>query len=55
VQYLSPGLDSAARWLPTPKGGFTLTLRLYVPKTAPRSALPPGQGSWVPPSLRRAR
>jgi hypothetical protein len=55
VQYLSPGLDSAARWLPTPKGGFTLTLRLYVPKTAPPSALPPGQGSWVPPSLRRAR
>lgn len=54
VQYLSPGLDNAARWLPAPKGGFTLTLRLYAPKTASPSALPPGQGGWVPPALRRA-
>jgi hypothetical protein len=54
VQYLSPGLDNAARWLPAPKGGFMLTLRLYAPKTTPPSALPPGQGSWLPPELRRA-
>lgn len=53
VQNLSPGLDNAARWLPTPKGSFTLSLRLYAPKTAPPSALPPGQGSWLPPPLRR--
>jgi hypothetical protein len=53
VQNLSPGLDNAARWLPAPKGGFALTLRLYAPKTAPPSALPPGQGTWVPPGLRR--
>ena len=53
VQNLSPGLDNAARWLPAPKGGFALTLRLYAPKTAPPSALPPGQGAWVPPGLRR--
>ena len=53
VQYLSPGLDNAARWLPAPKGGFMLTLRLYAPKTTPPSALPPGQGSWVPQALRR--
>ena len=53
VQNLSPGLDNAARWLPAPKGGFALTLRLYAPKTAPPSALPPGQSGWVPPGLRR--
>ncbi len=53
VQNLSPGQDHAARWLPAPKGGFALTLRLYAPKTAPPSALPPGQGAWLPPALRR--
>jgi hypothetical protein len=53
VQNLSPGLDNAPRWLPTPKGGFGLTLRLYTPKSTPPSAMPPGQGSWVPPALRR--
>ncbi len=53
VQYLSPGLDNAARWLPAPKGGFALTLRLYAPKTTAPSALQPGQGGWVPPALRR--
>ena len=53
VQYLSPGLDNAARWLPAPKGGFTLTLRLYTPKTTAPSALAPAHGGWVPPAPRR--
>ena len=53
VQYLSPGLDHAARWLPAPKGEFVLTLRLYAPRSTPPSGLPPGQGSWSPPRLRR--
>lgn len=53
VQSLSPGLDHAARWLPAPKGEFVLTLRLYAPRSTPPSALPPGQGSWSPPPLRR--
>jgi hypothetical protein len=53
VQNLSPGLDHAARWLPAPKGEFVLTLRLYAPRSTPPSALPPGQGSWSPPPLRR--
>ena len=53
VQNLSPGYDHAQRWLPAPKGDFVLTLRLYAPRSTPPSALPPGQGSWSPPPLRR--
>lgn len=53
LQYLSPGLDHAASWLPAPKGDFVLTLRLYAPRSTPPSALPPGQGSWAPPPVRR--
>ncbi len=32
VQNSSPGLDREANWLPTPKGPFSLVLRLYWPK-----------------------
>jgi len=53
VQNLSPGYDHAQGWLPAPKGGFVLTLRLYAPRTTPPSALPPGQGRWSPPPVRR--
>jgi hypothetical protein len=53
VQNLSPGYDHAQAWLPAPKGGFVLTLRLYAPRVAPPSALPPGQGGWSPPAVRR--
>jgi hypothetical protein len=53
VQNLSPGLDHAVRWLPAPKGAFVLTLRLYAPRNTPPSALPPGQGGWLPPPPRR--
>ena len=53
VQDLSPGIDHAAYWLPAPKGDFVLTLRLYAPRRAPPSALPPGAGSWTPPSPQR--
>jgi len=53
VQNLSPGIDHAAGWLPAPKGAFVLTLRLYAPRTTPPAALPPGQGGWLPPPLRR--
>jgi hypothetical protein len=53
VQNLSPGYDHTQRWLPAPKGEFVLTLRLYAPRSTPSSALPPGQGSWSPPPLRR--
>jgi hypothetical protein len=53
VQNLSPGYDHAQGWLPAPKGGFVLTLRLYAPRATPPSALPPGQGGWSPPPVRR--
>jgi hypothetical protein len=53
LQYLSPGLDNAARWLPAPKGDFMLTLRLYAPRAAPPSLWPLGRGSWTPPPVQR--
>lgn len=32
----SPGKDNEANWLPAPKGGFNLTMRLYAPKLEAR-------------------
>jgi hypothetical protein len=29
----SPGADKEANWLPAPKGGFNLLMRLYAPKS----------------------
>jgi hypothetical protein len=46
-QYESPGKDKEANWLPTPKGGFNLTMRLYAPKS---DAL---IGKWNPPAVKR--
>jgi hypothetical protein len=39
----SPGADKEANWLPAPKGPFTLTMRLYAPKTEALT------GKWNPP------
>jgi hypothetical protein len=48
VQREPPGRDHEANWLPAPaKGGFTLTLRLYWPRS---EAL---DGTWMPPPVRR--
>jgi hypothetical protein len=41
----SPGPDAEANWLPAPKGPFTLTMRLYAPKS---DAL---TGKWNPPPV----
>jgi hypothetical protein len=54
VQSFAPGFDNSANWLPAPRGDFTLVLRLYHPRPAAPSALPPGQGTWAAPPLRRA-
>jgi hypothetical protein len=53
VQYLSPGRDNEARWLPAPKGPFTLTLRLYAPKASVPSSWPAAPGRWAPPAVQR--
>jgi hypothetical protein len=43
----SPGKDREANWLPAPKGPFTLTMRIYAPKS---DAL---TGRWNPPPVVR--
>ena len=45
LQAESPGKDKEANWLPAPKGGFNLTMRLYGPKS---DAL---TGRWTPPPI----
>ena len=44
----SPGADKKANWLPAPKGPFTLTMRIYAPKS---DAL---TGKWNPPPVMKA-
>jgi hypothetical protein len=41
----SPGKDKEANWLPSPKGGFNLTMRLYSPKADAIT------GRWNPPPI----
>jgi hypothetical protein len=41
----SPGKDKETNWLPSPKGGFNLTMRLYSPKTEALT------GKWNPPPI----
>jgi hypothetical protein len=45
----SPGKDKEANWLPAPKGGFNLTMRLYSPKSEALT------GKWNPPPITRAQ
>ena len=44
----NPGGDREANWLPAPKGPFTLTMRLYAPKSEALT------GAWNPPAIKRA-
>ena len=41
----SPGADMEANWLPTPKGPFNLTMRLYAPRMEALT------GKWSPPPV----
>jgi hypothetical protein len=43
----SPGADKEANWLPAPKGPFTLTMRIYAPRSEALT------GKWNPPPVTR--
>jgi hypothetical protein len=45
VQNESPGADKQANWLPSPKGPFNLTMRIYAPKSEALT------GKWNPPPV----
>jgi hypothetical protein len=45
----SPGKDREANWLPAPKGGFNLTMRIYAPKSEALT------GKWNPPPVARTQ
>ncbi|MGF6286428.1 DUF1254 domain-containing protein [Pseudomonas silensiensis] len=47
-QHENPGKDLEANWLPAPKGGFNLTMRLYGPKPEVLN------GKWNPPPVKPA-
>jgi uncharacterized protein (TIGR03000 family) len=51
IQNESPGKDKEANWLPAPKGGFVLVLRLYWPNEKDPTIL---NGSWKPPPVNLA-
>ncbi|MBS1968817.1 MAG: DUF1254 domain-containing protein [Bdellovibrionales bacterium] len=47
IQPTSPGKDKEANWLPSGKGNFQLTMKMYWPK---KEAL---EGRWTPPVVER--
>jgi len=53
IQKDSPGADKQANWLPAPNDPIYLVIRLYWPKTEPPSILPPGNGTWKPPAVKK--
>jgi hypothetical protein len=54
IQNKSPGPDKESNWLPAPAGPMYIVMRLYWPTTEPPSILPPGEGTWKPPGVKRA-
>jgi len=53
IQNESPGPGKEANWLPAPDGPIYLVMRLYWPKLTSPSILPPGEGTWQPPGVKR--
>jgi hypothetical protein len=54
IQHKSPGAAKESNWLPAPDGPVYIVMRLYWPRTTPPSILPPGEGTWQPPGIRKA-
>jgi hypothetical protein len=55
IQKDNPGADKEANWLPAPNDLIYLVMRLYWPKTEAPSILPPGEGTWQPPGIVKAK
>ena len=55
IQKDSPGADKESTWLPAPNGPIYLVMRLYWPRPEARSILPPGEGTWQPPGVTKAK
>jgi len=55
IQKDSPGADKESNWLPAPNDLIYLVMRLYWPKTEAPSILPPGEGTWKPPGIVKAK
>jgi len=55
IQKDSPGADKESNWLPAPNDTIYLVMRLYWPKTEQPSILPPGEGTWKPPGIVKAK
>jgi hypothetical protein len=53
IQNKPPGPDKEANWLPAPDGPIYMVMRLYWPKETPPSILPPGEGTWQSPGVKR--
>jgi hypothetical protein len=53
IQNKTPGKYRESNWLPAPGGPIYLVMRLYLPKTGPPSILPPGEGTWKPPAVKK--
>ncbi len=49
IQNASPGKDKESNWLPAPKGGFSLTMRLYNPGTEAITL------DWLTPAVKRVK
>jgi hypothetical protein len=55
IQKDSPGAEKESNWLPAPNDTIYLVMRLYWPKTEAPSVLPPGEGTWQPPGIVKAK
>jgi len=50
--HIQPAGIEEANWLPAPEDHFILCMRIYWPRTAPPSILPPNNPSWAPPPVK---